>query len=117
MKDVRFGTPYAYSVLAPSSQSGIRKAYQLGTVLEESSAYDFGPVPLAYAATEASAYTAYVKGNYNGMLSKISSGSNCVTLALPSIMLGWIPPSGKIEDAGSGSLVISGKKNYPASYS
>lgn len=68
------------------------------------------------ASADASTFMAYTKGTYNGLVAKTKTGTTCFTLALPSIVIGDVPVSGKIEDIGSGAFVYPGKKNLPPSY-
>lgn len=66
-----------------------KREYQLGAIIENSDmAYNPATIPFVTQAYAEDAVTAYVKGNYNGVMSQVKTGSNQVCiLAVPSIML------------------------------
>jgi len=110
--DPQYAAEYTYSVLANG------KEYELAGVTENTVASVPVSIPSFFITPvfAADSLVAYVKGTYNSQLAKASSGSNCSAIALPSIVLGNIPASNRLEDAGSGALVFKGKGNLPFSY-
>ena len=87
---------YTYSLL----QSG--KEYQIATVMENSLAETSG-IPFitqTYAATDP--VTTYVQGNYNGLITKVQTGSVIYFLALPSIILHSVSGSTLTELTNTG---------------
>ena len=69
---------YTYSLL----NNG--KEYQIATVMEDSNTAYNSLVTPVYAATNS--LTAYIGGNYNGLIAKVQTGSTTYYLALPSII-------------------------------
>jgi hypothetical protein len=105
-------TEYTYSLL------NNRKEYQIGMVMEGGGAAHFNPItPITYAADSV---LAYVQGNYNGLVTKVSTGTTTVTtyyLSIPSIILQNLS---NIEltnmTTQSGNLVLTNKSNVPSTY-
>lgn len=66
-----------------------KKEYQIGSIIEDSSiAFHSNINPVIASAYAADTLTAYIKGNYNGLMSQVKTASNqtCI-LSVPSILL------------------------------
>lgn len=82
----------------------------------EDSATAYNPIITpVYAATDS--LTAYLKGNYNGLIAKVSTGITIYYLTLPSIVLQNLTNTElSVPATMSGNLVLNKKGNLPASY-
>ncbi len=109
--DPKFDAEYSYSVTQD------KKSYQIAGVAEtDEISYRLRTpsVDKAYAET----YTAYIKGNYNGMVAKAVGDGYCKVIALPSITLSELPSGSSVDllSTWSGKLAFMKKENLPASY-
>lgn len=105
-------TLYSYSVTSNGKQ------YELGSVYESTNLTASAFVPQATAATVTYAAQALIMGNYNGLfVSTVSSTGMTLLLSTPSITRSDF---GVLDLASAtfstGSYVLNGKKNIPASY-
>lgn len=88
--DPKFDAEYSYSVTQD------KKSYQIAGVAEtDEISYRLRTpsVDKAYAET----YTAYIKGNYNGMVAKAVGDGYCKVIALPSITLSELPSGSSVD--------------------
>ncbi len=100
-----------------------KKEYQIGSIIEDSSiAFNSNINPFIASAYAADTLTAYVKGNYNGLMSQVKTASNqtCI-LSVPSILLHDTSiGSGTIlnswDSTQLNNLVLHKKGNLPSSY-
>lgn len=115
---------YTYSLLTNG------KEYQVASAMEDSSTAYTSPsdegdrggvfITPVYAATNEK-LSAYVKGNYNGLMTTSNNRRNICILALPSIILQDVSSaSGTILNSGDSlqknNLVLNKKTNLPANY-
>ncbi len=81
---------------------------------DSNTVYDSLITPV-YAATEN--LTAYIRGNYNGLIAKTQTGTTTYYLALPSIILQTLPPTElSVPATMSGNLVLHKRGNLPSGY-
>jgi len=103
---------YTYSLLNTG------KEYQLATAMEDSTTAYIPLITPVYAVTDS--LTTYLKGNYNGLIAKVSTGSSPTTtyyLALPSIILQHLSNTElSMPATQSGNLALHKKGNIPSSY-
>ena len=100
-KDPLVDSFYAYSVTKNQGE------YQLGWVLEDT---DYG------TSANGKLAGAYVKGNYNGKIVKVSTGSTTYVLAAPSILTSDLNETDLLDIITAKKLVYKGHQNLPASY-
>lgn len=100
---------YTYSLLNTG------KEYQLAAAMEDSTTAYTPLITPVYAATDS--LTAYLKGNYNGLIAKASTGTTTYYLALPSIILQSLSNTElSVPATQFGNLVLHKKGNIPSSY-
>lgn len=106
------GIEYTYSLLNNN------KEYQIGTVVEDKTTAISNFITPTFALSED--ISAYVSGNYNGLLAKTQTGTTTYYLSIPSIILQDISTSTfrelTNEATQSGNLVVHKKGNLPSSY-
>ncbi len=105
-------TEYAYSLL----NNG--KEYQVGAIVEDNAtAYDSIITPVNASNDVLSAY---IGGNYNGLIAKAQTGTTTYYLNIPSIILQDISTTSAKELTNqatqSGNLVLHKKSNLPHTY-
>ncbi|USN58195.1 MAG: prepilin-type N-terminal cleavage/methylation domain-containing protein [Candidatus Peribacteria bacterium] len=100
---------YTYSVL------GDRQEYQLAGVLESPVLSQTLPLPQAAASTDL--VQSYIIGNYNGMVTKVSTGGTDYVLAVPSLISTDLGYTDIIEVIGNKLLTYDGYAKVAASFS
>ncbi|MDD2871264.1 MAG: fibrinogen-like YCDxxxxGGGW domain-containing protein [Candidatus Gracilibacteria bacterium] len=106
---------YTYSVTAN------RFEYQLGGIVEGDTIAmknEKGIMNNIVSQTNAGTTeaTAYITGNYNGQMTKSSSGETCNILAIPSIITNDTSITELEQISSSGAFVYRGYKNLPGSF-
>lgn len=106
-------TEYSYSVTSSGKQ------YEIGSVYESTDTTAASIVPAATAATATFPAVAMLKGNYNQIfVSAVSSTGNILLVHSPSITRSDFSSLDLASATFStGSYVLQGRKNIPASYS
>lgn len=101
---------YTYSLLNTG------KEYQIAAAMEDSATAYNPIITPVYAATDI--LTAYLKGNYNGLIAKTQTGTTTYYLALPSIILQSLSGATELSVPAtmSGNLVLHKKGNIPSNY-
>ncbi|QFR38795.1 prepilin-type N-terminal cleavage/methylation domain-containing protein [Candidatus Gracilibacteria bacterium 28_42_T64] len=98
------------------SRLNSKKEYQIAAVLEGGLAFESNNTFSSAHAAGNLAGTAYVKGNYNGMLAKVNTGGILYTLAVPTLISGDITVTSLTALQAANKLVYKGAANLPASY-
>ncbi|MCP4524019.1 MAG: BspA family leucine-rich repeat surface protein [Candidatus Gracilibacteria bacterium] len=99
--------PYAYSI------TNTKVEYQLGGILEGDVALT--PTLSTFAGTEIA--KAYVKGNYNGKILKVTADSTDYILGVPSILASDLSDTNLLNIVNNQRLVHKSHKNLPDSFS
>ncbi|PID86342.1 hypothetical protein CSB08_01105 [Candidatus Gracilibacteria bacterium] len=107
--DPLFDNKYSYSILNNSSQM------ELASVLEGTESFSFN-YNTVNAAIEKSIAKAYVIGDYNGLLSKVSTGSLDYVLTVPSITTNDLNSLNLVDIVNNGNFVYNNYSNLPDSY-